>query len=115
MVMVVYGVILFVLGCNVATVYAATVEAVGGSTPTIDGTISAGEWTDASTITLTLPDGTCTVYVKQNFTHLNIAFHVPDDTYDTSDLCSVFFDTAHDLGDGGYRRLYRHRDAPSDF
>jgi hypothetical protein len=32
-------------------VYAASVEAVHGSTPTIDGVIAGGEWIDASTVT----------------------------------------------------------------
>jgi hypothetical protein len=65
------------------------VEAVYGGTPTLDGTISAGEWIDASNITFTGPSGLCTVYVKQNGSHLHIAFNIPDNAVNSLDLAEI--------------------------
>jgi len=79
-------------------VYAGSVEAVHGSTPIIDGVMAAGEWVDASTVTFSGPSGTCTVYVKQDGIHLNIAVHVPDNTVDQFDWVEVCLDTNHDHG-----------------
>ena len=79
-------------------VYAASVEAVYGSTPTINGIMAPGEWIDASTVTFSGPSGACTVYVKQNGTHLNIAIHVPDNTVDQFDWFEVCLDSNHDHG-----------------
>jgi len=82
------------------TVHAATVQAVYGTTPTIDGIISAGEWTDASTATFDGPNGLCTVYVKQNGTHLHVGIHIPDTTLNQPviDEFRIFFDTVHNHG-----------------
>lgn len=45
-----------------------------GSVPTIDGTISAGEWTDATTVTINMAGGqTGTVYFKYSGTTLYVA------------------------------------------
>jgi len=69
-----------------------------GTTPTIDGTISDGEWTDASTVTFLVTGGaTCTVYVKQDGSYLYVAFNIPDTTYYTDDISYVLIDVGHDL------------------
>jgi len=58
------------------------VVAVFGTTPNVNGIIAAGEWADASTETFTVTDGgTCTIYVKQDGSHLYVAFDIPDTTY----------------------------------
>jgi len=79
--------------------------AVYGTTPTIDGTISDGEWDDASTVTFPVfePETdnvkyTCTVYVKQNGTHLHVAFDIPDTTYEPDDDQSVVLLDVNHLG-----------------
>jgi len=80
-----------------------TVVAVYGTTPTIDGTIGtfSGEWDDASTVTFTVTDGgTCTVYVKQDGSHLYVAFDIPDTTiYSSDDAGWVCLDVNHNGGD----------------
>lgn len=73
-----------------------TVVARYGTTPTIDGTISDGEWDDASTVTFTVTGGTCTVYVKQDGSFLYVALNIPDTTYYTDDISHVFIDVEHD-------------------
>jgi len=75
------------------------VVAVYGTTPTVDGTISTGEWDDASTVTFSVTDGTCTVYVKQDGSNLYVAFDIPDTTSDPGDDSSyVFLDVEHNDG-----------------
>jgi len=77
-----------------------TVVAVYGTTPTVNGIISAGEWDDASTVTFTVTDGaTCTVYVKQDGSHLYVAFDILDATGDNLDLSEVYLDVEHDGGE----------------
>lgn len=63
-----------------------------GSTPTIDGTISSGEWDDASNVTF----NETTVFVKQDGVNLYIAFNVTDATYSDYDECGIAFDVDHD-------------------
>jgi hypothetical protein len=74
------------------------VVAVYGKTPIIDGTIFLGEWDDASVVAFSVTDGACTVYVKQNGTHLHIAFSIADTTYHTNDRCLVYLDVDHNGG-----------------
>jgi hypothetical protein len=74
---------------HLVQVSAASVEAVYGTPPTIDGTLTAGEWTDATTVTFTGPSGLCTVYVKQDGSNLYIGFHILDSTQSSNDLVEV--------------------------
>lgn len=72
------------------------VVAVYGTAPTIDGTISTGEWDDASTVTFTVAEGgTCTVYVKQDGNNLYVAFDIPDTTTSPADASLLHFDVDH--------------------
>ncbi|MDQ1280613.1 MAG: hypothetical protein QG670_1876 [Thermoproteota archaeon] len=74
--------------------------------PTIDGTISSGEWTDAVTesIILTTWEGSethhCTLYVKNDVTNLYLAIIVRDDDYSGpqlwGDSALFWFDNDHD-------------------
>jgi len=73
------------------------VVVVGGSTPTIDGSIEDGEWDDASTTTFSVTNGTeCTVYAKQDGVNLYVGFDIPDATYNSGDSCVIIFDVDHD-------------------
>jgi len=73
------------------------VVVVGGLTPTIDGFIGAGEWDDASTVAVSVTEGTnCTVYAKQDGINLYFAFNIPDASYNSSDCCVIIFDVNHD-------------------
>ena len=71
--------------------------AVGGSTPTVDGTIEDGEWDDASTVAISVTGGAdCIVYAKQDGINLYVRFNVPDVTYNSSDSCVIIFDVDND-------------------
>lgn len=74
-----------------------TVVAVYGTTPIIDG-IMTTEWMDASTVAFSVTDGDCTIYVKQNGTHLHIAFSIADTTYHANDRSLVYLDVDHNGG-----------------
>jgi len=74
------------------------VKAVYGTTPIIDGAISSGEWDDASVVAFSVTDGDCTIYVKQNGTHLHIAFSIADTTYHANDRSLVYLDVDHNGG-----------------
>jgi len=50
--------------------------AIAGSTPTIEGIISPGEWDDANSETF----NETTVFVKQDGVNLHIAFNATDNT-----------------------------------
>lgn len=99
------------------------VAALYGTAPTVDGTISPGEWDDASTVTFSVKDGDCTVYVKQDGSSLYVAFDIPDTTPATPlsiDKCAILLDVDHNDGypaqtddlqffasrDGGLRELH---------
>ena len=72
-----------------------------GTTPDwpLDGTISTGEWDDASTVTFTVAGGgTCTVYVKQDGSNLYVAFDIPDTTTDPADASILLLDVGHNGG-----------------
>jgi len=71
--------------------------AMYGSTPTIDGSIKDSEWSDASTVTLSVTGGVnCTVYAKQDGINLYVGFNIPDVTYNSTDCCVIIFDVNHD-------------------
>lgn len=65
-----------------------------GPTPTIDGTISLGEWDDAATV----PFNETTVYVMHDGVNLYVAFDVSDSTYSVGDSCAIYFDVEHQGG-----------------
>lgn len=80
------------------------VVAVLGKTPTIDGTISAGEWNDARTVTwLDINNFTCRAYVKQDGHNLYVAFDIPDTSCSPLAFCDdntqVMLDVHHDGGE----------------
>lgn len=109
------GIMFFVCSLNVVTVHAATVEAVYGATPTIDGTISPGEWADASSFMFTGPNGPCfPAYIKQDGSNLYIGINIPDNTLYPIilDELRVCLDIDHDGGsapqtDDYYLRIFR--------
>jgi len=68
--------------------------AVSGSTPTIDGSISVGEWGDASSLSFNNTE----VFVKQDGENLYIAFNVSDPTPNADENVHVFLDVNHDEG-----------------
>jgi len=75
-----------------------TVVASLGSTPTIDGTISSGEWDDASQLTISVSSlsDPCEVYVKHDGSDLYIAFNIPDTDEESLDCSRVLIDPDHD-------------------
>lgn len=80
------------------------VVALYGKTPTIDGTISAGEWNDARTVTwLDINNYTCRAYVKQDGRNLYVAFDIPDPSCSPLAHCNdntqVMLDVDHDGGE----------------
>ena len=76
--------ILFVLSISIIMMGVPQVRAIAlvdvtyGSTPTVDGSISVGEYTDAHSVTFAMSGGTCTVYFKHNGSSLYVAFDVPN-------------------------------------
>jgi hypothetical protein len=79
--------LIFALRFNVKAHSSDEVVAVYGKTPTIDGVISPGEYSDANTVTYQGTSGSIeelylvTVYVKQDGKNLYIAFDIPDTTW----------------------------------
>ena len=72
-----------------------TVNAVAGLTPNIDGTLTTGEWDDASVVSF----NNTVVYVKQDGENLYVAFNVSDSTASLSyDGLAIAVDV---LNDGG--------------
>jgi len=68
-------------------------------TPTLDGTISAGEWDDATVVNITATGIPAPVFmlVKNDCTHLYIAFvDTNDATHDFLDQVGIYFDEDHD-------------------
>jgi hypothetical protein len=71
------------------------IDAVYGTTPSIDGQISGAEWKDATEESYTKTK----VYVKQNGVSLYIAFNVSDNTVSSSkDGVGFFIDVDHNGG-----------------
>jgi len=75
-----------------------TVYVPPGTSPAMDGVISASEWADASSFTMVTPQGdTVTYYFKHNNTDkLYIAQRVS--TLINGDHCFLFFDSNHNGG-----------------
>ncbi|MCK5290531.1 MAG: hypothetical protein KAR39_00755 [Thermoplasmata archaeon] len=77
------------------------------TSPTIDGSFLAGEWSDANVVDLSLIAGNdlgSYLYVINNDTHLFVAYDAHGDTTnDVGDAASISFDTDHDGAptDGG--------------
>lgn len=66
-----------------------------GTSPTIDGQISAHEWSDATALNIANPNApeAITLYVKNNADHLYLAIDDPnDDTVDPGNLLGIIFD-----------------------
>ncbi len=76
-------------------------SAFAAAAPTIDGTMGAGEWSDAAAVDLAaIPGNTLPAFllVKNDATYLYAAYDaVGDTTVDPGDSASVAFDTDHDL------------------
>ena len=74
---------------------------------TVDGTLSAGEWADASAASFAVCGGTAQMYVKNDATHLYVAVVVPNATWnfegnEGNDFLNLRFDNDHDGAlDGG--------------
>jgi len=66
--------------------------AIAGSTPTIEGIISPGEWDDANSETF----NETTVFVKQDGVNLHIAFNATDNTYSEYDEFDITIGVDHD-------------------
>ena len=92
---------MLILGlCSSVRAYSGDgVVAVYGATPTLDGIISPGEWDDAGNVTFSVTNGNCTVYVKQNSTHLHVAFDVPDNSSWAGEGSYVVLDVDHNGGE----------------
>lgn len=68
------------------------VVAVYGSPPTIDGSISIGEWSDADSVFF----NNTQVFVKQDGTNLYIGFNNSFDEFHDEDVIAVQIDVDHD-------------------
>ncbi len=76
-----------------------TLDVPYGTRPVIDGLVSAGEWDDADTVMLSgLPDGSVTIFYKENPDTLYMALSVPDITYYDVDNITLHFDSLHNAG-----------------
>jgi hypothetical protein len=68
--------------------------------PAIDGTLSAGEWNDAASVTVTLVSQTseshsATIYEKNDAVNLYLAVRVLGDDFNTQDGVFFYFDNNH--------------------
>lgn len=73
-----------------------TIHVPIGTSPTIDGVLSTGEWSDA--LSVQLPSIDATVYFKRTSTHLYIAFTDWNQMYSNS--TGIYIDKLHDGGTG---------------
>ena len=78
-------------GAAVGPMDADSVDAVYGSTPSVDGVLSAGEWDGAASVEIVAAGRTGTVLVMQDASDLFVAFE-----YNATNWCEVFFDKDHD-------------------
>ena len=103
--------ILFVLSISTIMVGVPQVRAIAvvdvtyGSTPTVDGSISAGEYYDAHLLTFATSGGTCTVYFKHDGSSLYVAFDVPN--VDAGSSVQIFVDTNYDRASAPQTDDYR--------
>ena len=65
------------------------------TTPTIDGVIGAGEWTDTPSYDVTIQGRPVTVRFKHDAEFLYVAMTVTDDSGSTTSM-GIFFDDNHD-------------------
>jgi len=68
------------------------IVAVYGSTPSIDGSISVGEWSDAAPVSF----NNTKVFVKQDGINLYIGFNNSETQFHDDDAVNIFFDVDHD-------------------
>ncbi len=74
-----------------------------GTPPTIDGSISQGEWDDANFVQYSISDDAiATVYFKEDGETLYVAFDIPTPEHDYDDS-GILFDTNNDGGDNPKR------------
>jgi parallel beta-helix repeat protein len=96
------------------TISSPQMDVTFGTTPTVNGIISAGEYTDANSITFETLGGTCTVYSKHNGTALYVAFDIPN----VGGAVQVFLDTDHDQANlpqpDDYRLTIQQNEPPYD-
>lgn len=71
-----------------------SIDVTGGSTPALDGVVSAEEYADAKSVSFATSGGTCTVYFKHNGTTLYVAFNVSN--LDAESGVQVFVDLDYD-------------------
>ena len=103
------AVLLAMLGVAYAYVPGADVYSswTTSTPPTIDGTMTAGEWSDATVnnltykdLSLVLPDKSVTIYAKNDASNLYLAFVVPDLSQENWDYQFIIFDDGLNGGDG---------------
>ena len=91
---------LFGMTSNNASAHSGdTIDAVYGTTPTIDGVLSEGEWDDANNVIFTKRVADVTIYFKQDGENLYIGFDIPDTTEFDADDSGVNIDIEND-GEG---------------
>ena len=78
----------------------AALTAWAYTVPSIDGTLSLGEWEDACKVEFTLSYGdeshACTLYVKNDASNLYLAAIIRTEDYSDGDQCGFFFDNDND-------------------
>jgi len=93
------------------------IDVTCGSTPTVDGIISPGEWTCADCVTFATEGGTCTVYFKHDGTTLYVAFDIPNKVEGSA--VQIFLDTDYDRATlpqtDDWRFTISRRDYPDEF
>jgi len=72
-----------------------TIDIRSGTTPSIDGIISPGEWDDANSIMFFNDQGEINMYFKHNDTTLYFMSHIVDSTYYWGDDIVIDIDTEH--------------------
>jgi hypothetical protein len=85
--------------------YGDVIDVTSGSTPTVDGIISTGEWTDAHSAIFATSGGICKVCFKHDLTNLYVAFDVPN--LDAESAVQIFVDTMYDRASAPQTDDYR--------
>jgi PKD repeat protein len=83
---------LALMGISLAAA-AASIDITLGTTPTLDATISTGEWTDAGSVNISVGGTNGTVYFKHDGKDLYLAFE-----YNAGQMAEVFVDMNNDAG-----------------
>ncbi|MGD8566399.1 MAG: hypothetical protein PVF96_08635 [Candidatus Bathyarchaeota archaeon] len=68
------------------------INAVSGSTPQIDGFLTDGEWSDATSVSF----NDTKVYVKQDGVNFYVGFNVSDALIHEDDFIALYLDVIHD-------------------